>query len=89
MKSDIILEARNDGYFLGTLYAPADVPVRLHLVTQNTTACDRDFTIPSLNIDVLLDISGESVLNLPAQAAGYKLHFSCSMGMYTGDIVYR
>jgi uncharacterized protein len=89
LKSDIILEARDNGYFPGTLYAPADVPVKLHLVTHNTTACDRDFTIPTLNIEVLLDQTGESVVDLPAQAAGYKLHFSCSMGMYTGDIVYR
>ena len=63
--------------------------VKLRLITNNTSSCDRDFTIPSLNVEVLLDKTGESVVDLPVQQAGYKLHFSCSMGMYTGDIVYR
>jgi uncharacterized protein len=89
LKSDIRLEARDNGYFPAILYAPAGEPVRLHLITNNTTSCDRDFTIPSMNIEVLLDNTGESVVNLPPQEAGFSLHFACSMGMYTGDIVYR
>ena len=64
--------------------------VKLHLATNNTTSCNRDFTIPSLNIDVLLDQTGEKVVDLPVQEAGFKLHFSCSKAMYTtGDIIYR
>ncbi len=89
LTGDIRLEARNNGYYPRTLYAPAGQPVKLHLVTNNTTSCDRDFTIPALNIEVLLDKTGEKVIDLPVQEAGYKLHFSCSMGMYTGDIIYR
>jgi sulfite exporter TauE/SafE len=89
LKSDIRLEARNNGYYPRALYAPAGQPIKLHLITVNTTSCDRDFTIPSLNIEVLLDKTGEQVVDLPAQEASNKLHFSCSMGMYTGDIIYR
>ena len=87
ISSDIYLKVTNDGYFPEKLYAPADQPLKLHLVTNQVTSCALEFTVPIYNIDVLLDQTGEQVVALPAQKAGGKLHFSCSMGMYVGDII--
>jgi uncharacterized protein len=87
LSSELKLAVTNNGYFPEKLYAPANQPLQLHLVTDNTTACTLEFTIPRYNIDVLLAKTGDRVLNLPPQSPGTKLHFSCSMGMYVGDII--
>jgi hypothetical protein len=56
-------------------------------VSDHVTACSLDFTIPAYNIDVLLEETGDRVVDLPPQKEGSKLHFSYSMGMYVGDII--
>ena len=85
----IILNVQNNGYFPQTLSAIADTPLKLNLVTNKTTSCARDFLIPALNYYQLLPESGTVTLDIPAQAAGTKLFFTCSMGMYTGQIVFE
>ena len=89
LSSDLRLDVQNNGYFPRKLYAPANQPVKLHLVTNNVSSCSRDFTIPSFGMEVLLDDTGEKVLDLPPLKSGTILPFSCSMGMYTGVIEYR
>lgn len=76
----------NNGYRPSILHAPADKPLKLALVTDNTRGCSRAFTIPALGIEELLPVTGVVTIDLPAQKAGAVLRFSCSMGMYTGQI---
>ncbi len=76
----------NNGYRPSILHAPADKPLKLALVTDNTRSCSRAFTIPALGIEELLPVTGVVTIDLPAQKAGAVLRFSCSMGMYTGQI---
>ncbi len=86
---DIFLQVKNDGYFPGTLGAPADTEVTLNLVTNQTYSCARDFVIPSLNVYQLLPDTGTMQVSIPAQAKGTSIFFTCSMGMYTGQIVFQ
>ena len=82
------LQVANNGYFPKTLYAPANTSLTLALVTENTTSCARDFVIPALDYYQLLPSSGITTTEIPPQEAGSILRFTCSMGMYTGQIVF-
>jgi sulfite exporter TauE/SafE len=88
-KGEISLAVKNDGYFPRTLSAPADTAVTLSLVTDQTYSCARDFVIPALNIYQLLPDTGTMQVSIPAQPKGTTIFFTCSMGMYTGQIVFQ
>ena len=85
----IFLAAGNSGYSPELLPAPAGKDLVLNVVTDRTFSCARAFVIPSLGVEVLLPESGTTPIDIPAQAAGTVMHFTCSMGMYTGDIVFE
>ncbi|MCU0484610.1 MAG: sulfite exporter TauE/SafE family protein [Anaerolineales bacterium] len=82
------LQVANNGYFPKTLNAPANTSLTLALVTENTTSCARDFVIPALDYYQLLPSSGITTTEIPPQEPGSILRFTCSMGMYTGQIVF-
>jgi sulfite exporter TauE/SafE len=86
--STLTLNASNSGYSPQRLYAKAGQAILLNIVTANTYSCARDFVIPALGVEKLLPQSGTVPVNIPAQAAGTVMRFSCSMGMYTGEIVF-
>ena len=86
---EIFLNVNNDGYFPRSLSAPADTAVTLNLVTNQTYSCARDFVIPSLNVYELLPDTGTMQVSIPAQPKGTTMFFTCSMGMYTGQIVFQ
>jgi plastocyanin domain-containing protein len=69
--------------------APAGKAFTLNLVTNKTYSCARDFVIPALDYYELLPDTGTIQVNIPAQAKGKTLFFTCSMGMYTGQIVFE
>ena len=86
---ELILQVENEGYFPQTIKAPAGQDVTLNLVTNKTYSCSRDFVIPALNYYQLLPDTGTVQVSIPAQDKGSKLYFTCSMGMYTGQIVFE
>jgi uncharacterized protein len=86
---ELLLQVGNNGYFPQTLKAPAGQDVTLNLVTNKTYSCSRDFIIPALNYYQLLPDTGTVQVSIPAQAKGSKLYFTCSMGMYTGQILFE
>lgn len=87
--SEIVLQVQNDGYFPQTITAPAGKTFTLNLVTNKTFACSRDFVIPALDFQQLLPDTGTTQVSIPPQEKGSKLFFTCSMGMYTGQIVFK
>jgi sulfite exporter TauE/SafE len=87
--SELILNVEDNGYFPSTLKAPADKAFTLNLVTDQTYSCARDFVIPALDYYELLPDTGTVQVNIPAQEKGSTLFFTCSMGMYTGQIVFE
>ena len=88
-EGELILNVENNGYFPRTLKAPADRDLTLNLVTDRTYSCARDFVIPALDYYELLPDTGTVKVAIPAQAKGSTLFFTCSMGMYTGQIVFE
>jgi plastocyanin domain-containing protein len=82
------LTASNSGYSPQRLYAKAGQAILLNIVTANTYSCARDFVIPALGVEKLLPQSGTVPVDIPAQVAGTVMRFSCSMGMYTGEIIF-
>jgi hypothetical protein len=86
---ELVLNVKNNGYSPGILRAPAGKDLTLNLVTNKTYSCARDFVIPALNYYQLLPDTGTVQVNIPAQEAGSTLFFTCSMGMYTGQIVFE
>ena len=85
----LILQVENEGYFPQTLRAPAGQEVTLNLVTDQTYSCSRDFVIPALSFYELLPDTGTVQVRIPAQEKGSTMFFTCSMGMYTGQIVFE
>ncbi len=85
----LVLDVKNNGYFPSTLRAKAGVPVQLNLVTDETYSCSRDFVIPALKYYALLPETGREVVEIPPQQAGTVMRFTCSMGMYTGQIIFE
>jgi sulfite exporter TauE/SafE len=88
MDGIIQLSVENNGYFPRTLHAKAGTSLTLALVTDNTRSCSRDFVIPALKVYQLLPTSGTTMVDIPPQEAGSVLNFTCSMGMYSGQIVF-
>lgn len=85
----LTLAAQNNGYSPTTLYAKAGMPVSLTLVTDKTSSCARSFVIPSLGIQKVLPETGSMQIKLSPQSAGKTIYFSCSMGMYSGWILFE
>jgi sulfite exporter TauE/SafE len=82
------LTALNNGYVPKVLRAPANRPVSLALTTNGTYSCARDFVIPALKYYQLLPETGRVTVEIPAQKPGTVMRFACSMGMYTGQILF-
>lgn len=85
----ITLYVQNSGYFPATLKAPANANLTLNLVTDQTYSCARDFVIPALNYYKLLADTGTAQVNIPPQKPGSRMFFTCSMGMFTGVIIFE
>lgn len=88
-QTDLTLMVQNQGYFPQLLMASANEPVVLNLVTNKTYSCSRDFVIPALKFYQLLPDTGTVQVDIPAQPAGTRIFFTCSMGMYTGTIIFE
>lgn len=82
------LQVLDRAYEPNVLIAKAGVPVTLTLVTQESYGCTRAFTIPRLGVREILPAAGRTILQLPPQGPG-TLTFSCSMGMYGGQIQFQ
>jgi plastocyanin domain-containing protein len=84
----LTLNAGNSGYSPRVLHAKANNSITLNLVTNQTFSCARSFVIPALGVEKLLPASGTETISIPSQVTGTVIRFTCSMGMYTGEIVF-
>jgi len=87
--AELTLNVVDKGYRPRRLIAPANIPVTLKLVTRDTYSCSRAFLIPALDYGVILKATGEEIVAIPPQPEGTVLPFTCSMGMYTGEIIFE
>jgi len=79
----------NNGYSPEELIAPANQAIMLSVITKNTLSCSRAFVIPSLQVEEFLPQTGTVVIQIPPQESGTVIQFTCSMGMYTGEIRFQ
>jgi len=84
----VTITVANNGYSPKVTRARAGQAFRLAMVTNDTYSCARALVIPSLGIQGELPATGTVMIDVPAQPAGSKLFYSCSMGMYSGVIVF-
>jgi len=82
------IEVTEDGYSPQVLHLPANQPVTIEWVTNNTQTCARSVVIPALNYQKILPTTGRIKLNIPAQKTGTILRYTCSMGMYPSQLVF-
>ena len=85
----LFLRVENAGYYPAILKAPAGKDLKLNLVSKDTYSCALDFLIPDLDFYQVLPPTGTVQVDIPAQEKGSTLYFTCSMGMYTGQIVFE
>jgi sulfite exporter TauE/SafE len=88
-ESVIAVDVKNSGYSPEVVYAKSGVPVTLQLKTNNVRSCSRAFIIPALNVQTILEATGVAEIDIPAQEKGTRIPFSCSMGMFTGMIIFN
>ena len=87
--NSLTLYAQDYGYTPRVLNAAAGQPVKLNVITKNTRGCAVAFMIPELRVQKVLPSTGTVVFDIPAQPKGKAIRFSCSMGMYTGQIIFN
>ncbi len=87
-ENEVRITVLNNGYTPASISARPDVPTRLVFVTDNVFSCSRALVIPELRVEQILPDTGEVVIEVPPQPAGKVLRYSCSMGMYSGQIVF-
>lgn len=84
----ITINVENSGYYPDEIHAKAGVPLTLNLITNDVRSCSRAFVIPKLGVQKILEQTGTATVQIPAQYSGTQIPFSCSMGMYSGTILF-
>jgi sulfite exporter TauE/SafE len=87
-QSGFAIQVTEDGYSPVILHLPANRPVSLEWVTNDTRACSRSVVVPGLNYAKILPTTGRVKFDIPAQPAGAILRYTCSMGMYPSQLVF-
>lgn len=80
--TQVVTITAKGGYRPRVTEAKAGIPTVFKVVTNNTYDCSSAFTIPALRYRKNLPPSGETLVTIPAQAAGSTIEGLCSMGMY-------
>lgn len=88
-EEELVINVKNNGYFPSALKAPSGKDLKLSLVTNGTFSCALMFLIPALDFYQMLPPAGTVQVDIPAQEKDSTLYFTCSMGMYTGQIVFE
>jgi uncharacterized protein len=84
----LTINVANNGYSPTVAHAKPGQAFQLAMVTKDTYSCARALVVPSLGVQKELPATGTVMIDVPAQPAGSKLFYSCSMGMYSGVIVF-
>jgi uncharacterized protein len=84
-KQEVTINVATNGYTSPVSTIKAGEPVRLKLVSNNAVGCARAFMIPSLGVSKVLPENGTEVIEFTPTETGI-LSYTCSMGMYTGQL---
>jgi sulfite exporter TauE/SafE len=81
----IPISVTNSGYQPFKSAVKLGIPAKVRFTTQNTYSCSRSVVFPTLKINQMLPETGTVDINIPTDTKG-AIPFSCSMGMYRGEI---
>ncbi|WP_020525281.1 sulfite exporter TauE/SafE family protein [Catelliglobosispora koreensis] len=84
-KQTVIVTATEGSYAPGELDVAAGLPTTLIVRSQKAQGCIRSFVIPSLGVEKILPVNGDTSIDLGILKPG-RLAYSCGMGMYTGKL---
>jgi sulfite exporter TauE/SafE len=79
------ITADGSGYSPHVIQAKAGQPITLVVKSQDLYTCAQGMVFPKLGIQQQLPPNGTTTIQIPAQPAG-TLAYTCSMGMYRGQI---
>jgi sulfite exporter TauE/SafE len=82
------INVTENGYSPIELHLPANKPVTIEWVTEDTQTCARSVVIPGLDYHHILPPTGRVKLEIPAQQKGTILRYACSMGMYPSQLIF-
>jgi plastocyanin domain-containing protein len=77
------------GYAPAVIKAKAGMETILRIKTSSTFDCSSAFSIPKLNIRKNLPPTGSTEIALGVQTVGTKLLGTCSMGMYSFNMIFN
>jgi uncharacterized protein len=81
------IQIQNHGYFPERVHVQAGQRIHLTLTSEDVYSCALSFVIPDMDVQLSLQPTDSQTVDLPALKSGQVIPFSCSMGMYTGQIV--
>jgi sulfite exporter TauE/SafE len=81
----VIVSAVTGAYTPANLDVAAGLPTTLIVRSDKAQGCVRSFVIPSLNVEKILPVNGDTRIDLGVLKPG-RLAYSCGMGMYTGRL---
>lgn len=87
-RQTVIVTATEGAYTPGNLDVTAGLPTTLIVRSDRAQGCVRAFVIPSLGVEKVLPVNGDTSIDLGVLKPG-KLAYSCGMGMYTGKITIK
>ncbi len=82
----ISISLTDGGYVPQRLLVNKGIPVELSVKNEGARGCIQAFVIPDLNVRKTVRQGEWTTINFTPQKAG-KISFTCSMGMYYGEIV--
>jgi hypothetical protein len=82
---ELVITVRPRSYSPPHLAVRAGVPTRLVLRSDGATGCTSAVVFPSLHVERMLPVDGDTVVDVGRLRAGTH-RYSCAMGMYGGTI---
>jgi sulfite exporter TauE/SafE len=81
----VIITATEGAYRPGNVQVSAGMPTTLIVRSAKAQGCVRSFVIPSLGVEEILPVNGDTRIDLGVLQPG-RLAYACGMGMYTGRL---
>jgi len=81
----VVITVGNSGYSPRTFTVKAGQPVELTLVSNESSSCANAFTLREFGIKIMLKATDRQSFTFTPEKPG-KYTYTCSMGMYTGEM---
>lgn len=87
--TELTIQITESGYDPPSITLPAGKPAKVTFIRRDDKTCGTEVIFPDLGIKKALPLNQPVVVDIPAQAAGKALNFTCPMNMLKGKAVAR